>query len=85
MNGTILGTIDNQVVYQDNHTKPNGNVFVVGGPGSFKTQSFIITNVLAETENSIVCTDPKGEVYESTATIKAKQGYKVYVLNYTFK
>lgn len=83
MNGTILGTIDNQVVYQDNHTKPNGNVFVVGGPGSFKTQSFIITNVLAETENSIVCTDPKGEVYESTATIKAKQGYKVYVLNYT--
>ncbi|WP_373756992.1 VirD4-like conjugal transfer protein, CD1115 family [Streptococcus ferus] len=83
MNGTILGRLNGKVIYQDNDTKPNRNVFVVGGPGSYKTQSVVITNVLNETENSIVTTDPKGEVYEKTAGIKEKQGYEVHVLNYT--
>ena len=68
MNNTILGVLNDQIIYQDNHTKPNGNVCVIGGSGSYKTQSFVLTNVLAETENSIVCTDPKGEVYETTAS-----------------
>ncbi len=67
MNGTILGIVDKQVVYQNNSTKPNRNIFVVGGPGSYKTQSVVITNLFNETENSIVVTDPKGELYEKTA------------------
>ena len=82
MNNTILGVLNDQIIYQDNHTKPNGNVCVIGGSGSYKTQSFVLTNVLAETENSIVCTDPKGEVYETTASIKKQQGYEVHVINY---
>ncbi|MGT2907204.1 VirD4-like conjugal transfer protein, CD1115 family [Streptococcus dentiloxodontae] len=82
MNGTILGVLDKKVIYQDNETRPNRNVFVVGGPGSFKTQSVVITNALAETENSLVLTDPKGEVYELTAGIKERQGYEVHVVNF---
>src|SRR5699024_12729630 len=74
MNGTILGIVDKRIVYQNNSTKPNRNIFVVGGPGSYKTQSVVITNLFNETENSIVVTDPKGELYEKTAGIKLAQG-----------
>lgn len=83
MNGTILGTVDKQVIYQNNNTKPNRNVFVVGGPGSYKTQSVVITNLFNETQNSIVVTDPKGELYEKTAGVKLAQGYQVHVVNFS--
>ncbi len=62
---------------------PNRNHFVVGGPGSYKTQSYVMTNVLNERECSIVVTDPKGEVYEKTSEIKRKQGYDVRVVNFS--
>jgi len=81
--GIILGIKDGKVLIQPNESKlPNRNHFVVGGPGSFKTQSYIITNVLHEKKCSIVVTDPKGEVYEMTAEIKRKQGYEVHVINF---
>ena len=83
MNGTILGMLDKQIIYQNNSTKPNRNIFVVGGPGSYKTQSVVITNLFNETENSIVVTDPKGELYEKTAGIKLAQGYQVHVVNFS--
>lgn len=82
MNGTILGMVDRKIIYQNNDTEPNRNVFVVGGPGSYKTQSVVITNVFNETSNSIVVTDPKGEIYEKTAGIKLAQGYQVHVINF---
>lgn len=82
MNGTILGTTDKQIIYQNNSTKPNRNIFVVGGPGSYKTQSVVITNLFNETENSIVVTDPKGELYEKTAGVKLAQDYQVHVINF---
>lgn len=82
MNGTILGKVGKQIIYQNNSTKPNRNVFVVGGPGSYKTQSVVITNLFNETENSIVVTDPKGELYEKTAGVKLAQDYQVHVINF---
>ncbi len=82
MNGTILGRMNGKIIYQNNDTQPNRNVMVIGGPGSFKTQSYVITNVLNESENSIVVTDPKGEVYEMTAEVKERQGYEVHVINF---
>lgn len=83
MTGTILGKIKDDYIIQPTDSKPNRNIMVVGGPGSYKTQGFVITNVLNETENSIVVTDPKGEVYENTADFKRKQGYDVHVLNFS--
>ncbi|XOW21868.1 type IV secretory system conjugative DNA transfer family protein [Lactococcus cremoris] len=82
MNGTILGIVNGKVLYQNNNTKPNRNILVVGGSGSYKTQSVVMTNVFNETENSIVVTDPKGEVFETTAKIKIAQGYQVHVINF---
>ncbi|HEY8804372.1 MAG TPA: type IV secretory system conjugative DNA transfer family protein [Clostridium sp.] len=82
-NGIILGIKNGRVIIQPTNSKlPNRNHFVVGGPGSFKTQSYIIPNVLHEKECSIVVTDPKGEVYEMTAEVKRKQGYEVHVINF---
>ncbi|MCB2293690.1 type IV secretory system conjugative DNA transfer family protein [Clostridium algoriphilum] len=81
--GIILGIKDGKVLIQPTNSKlPNRNHFVVGGPGSLKTQSYIISNVLHEKECSIVVTDPKGEVYELTAEVKRKQGYEVHVINF---
>ena len=82
MSGTILGIYNNKFVVQPTDSKPNRNVLVLGGPGSYKTQSYVITNVFNETENSLVVTDPKGEVYEYTAAVKRRQGYDIRVLNF---
>lgn len=82
MSGTILGIYKNKFVVQPTESKPNRNVLVLGGPGSYKTQSYVITNIFNETENSIVVTDPKDEVYEYTAAVKVRQGYDVRVLNF---
>lgn len=82
MNATILGKFDNNtLILQNNETKPNRNIICFGGPGSYKTQAVVITNVLAETENSIVATDQKGEVYNHTVSTKISQGYIPYVIN----
>src|SRR5699024_2638928 len=83
MTGTILGRLNKKFIVQPTDSKPNRNVMVVGGPGSYKTQAYVITNVLNETENSIVVTDPKGEVYEHTADFKKQQGYDVRVINFS--
>lgn len=83
MAGTILGKLNKDYIVQPTESKPNRNIMVVGGPGSYKTQGFVIPNVLNETENSIVVTDPKGEVYEHTASFKKEQGYDVHVINFS--
>jgi type IV secretion system protein VirD4 len=81
--GLILGLVDNKpLILQDDTEIPNRNVFVVGSPGSGKTQSYIITNIIHEREKSIVVTDPKGEIYETTARLKKKQGYEVHLINF---
>ncbi len=72
MSGTILGIYNKKFVVQPTDSKPNRNVLVLGGPGSYKTQSYVITNIFNETENSLVVTDPKGEVYEYTADVKRR-------------
>ncbi|WP_144481673.1 VirD4-like conjugal transfer protein, CD1115 family [Bacillus pumilus] len=81
--GLVLGMLNKKAIIQPEDSKiPNRNVAVAGGPGSSKTQSFVITNVINNTDTSIVVTDPKGEVYEKTAKIKEAQGYEVMVVNF---
>lgn len=81
--GLIFGLLNNKPVIMPEHTKiPNRNVFVVGPPGSGKTQGYIMTNIIHETERSIVVTDPKGEIYESTSQLKREQGYQVHLVNF---
>jgi len=58
----------------------NGNILVIGGSGSGKSASFAIPNAM-QMLGSYVFTDPKGELYDRTAGLLKKNGYKVYVIN----
>ena len=81
--GIVYGIKNKKILIQDETSDlPNRNSYVVGGPGSFKTQSYVLTNVVNNRDTSIVVTDPKGEVYEKTAKIKEAQGYEVRVINF---
>lgn len=80
---TILGKSNKKLIIQHGESSaPNRNVFVAGGPGSFKSAGFVIPNVIFKDNSSIVVTDTKGELYEQTAEIKRAQGYKVRVINF---
>ena len=61
-------------------TGKNGNILVIGGSGSGKSASFAIPNAL-QMLGSYIFTDPKGEIYDKTAGIMKKNGYKIYVIN----
>lgn len=81
--GLIFGLLKNKPVILPENTKiPNRNVFIVGSPGSGKTQSYILTNIIHEQQRSIVVTDPKGEIFEATARYKKEQGYEVRLINF---
>jgi type IV secretion system protein VirD4 len=81
--GLIFGLLKNKpVILPENTSIPNRNVFIVGSPGSGKTQSYILTNIIFERNRSMVVTDPKGEIFESTAKLKKQQGYEVRLINF---
>ena len=45
--GIVMGIKDGKALIQHEKSKiANRNYYVVGGPGSFKTQSFVLTNML---------------------------------------
>ena len=58
----------------------NVNVLVVGGSGSGKSASYVTPNATL-LHGSYVYTDPKGELYNNTASFFRKNGYDVKVLN----
>ena len=57
---------------------------VVGATGSGKTQIavFPMIKILAKAGESMVMTDPKGELYEKTANMLRERGYNIIVLNF---
>lgn len=57
---------------------------VIGATGSGKTQTIIFptVEVLAKNRESMIITDPKGEIYEQTSNMLREKGYNVLVLNF---
>ena len=57
---------------------------VVGATGSGKTQivSFPMIKLLAKAGESMIMTDPKGELYEKTSEMLRERGYNIVVLNF---
>ena len=57
---------------------------VIGATGSGKTQTVIFPTVelLAKNHESMIITDPKGEIYEATANMLKDKGYNIFVLNF---
>ncbi len=57
---------------------------IIGATGSGKTQNvvFPMIKILAKAGESMVLTDPKGELYEGTAEMLRNKGYNIIVLNF---
>ncbi|RJO60704.1 MAG: hypothetical protein C4542_08520 [Dehalococcoidia bacterium] len=61
----------------------NRNVVVFGTTGSMKSRSYVRNNILNAvlSNESVVVTDPKGELYRDCAAMLEKNGYTVKTLN----
>ena len=57
---------------------------VIGATGSGKTQTVILPMVhsLAKARESMIITDPKGEIYEKTSNMLRARGYQILLLNF---
>ena len=57
---------------------------VIGSTGSGKTQTIVkpMVNLLAKKGESMIITDPKGEIYKYSASYLKEKGYKIIVLNF---
>ena len=57
---------------------------VIGATGSGKTQTVILPMVynLAKARESMIITDPKGEIYEKTSNMLRAKGYQILLLNF---
>ena len=62
----------------ENHT------LVIGATGSGKTQTVILPTVkiLSKKHESMIITDPKGEIYEKTSNMLRAKGYQILLLNF---
>jgi len=81
--GLILGKIGNKVVTLPPDTFLNKNVAIFGSPGSMKSRAYIRTNILqlAKESQSMVITDPKGEIFRDMSEFLKNRGYTVKVFN----
>ena len=69
------------LVYVDNG---EAHTLVIGATGSGKTQMVILplVNLLAKKGESMIITDPKGEIYEKNGEMLRNLGYDVIVVNF---
>ena len=60
------------------------HTLVIGSTGSGKTQTVILPQVtlLGRKGESMVITDPKGEIYEKTSNMLRQRGYQILLLNF---
>lgn len=88
-----FATNDNIILGQDVKTKEmysvkeaygvNGNIAIFGSPGSGKSRCFIIPAIFNKIRKgeSMIITDPKGELYGKTAELARAHGYTVKIFN----
>lgn len=78
--GTPLLYKDDKI-YVDNG---ENHTLVLGATGSGKTQTVILptVKVLAKHNESMIITDPKGEIYEKTSEMLRAKGYQILLLNF---
>ncbi len=57
---------------------------VIGSTGAGKTQTTVLpmVNILAKHDESMIITDPKGEIYENTSNYLKSLGYNIVLLNF---
>jgi len=72
---------DGKKMWVDNS---EGHNIIIGSTGAGKSQitMFPLIKSLAKHDESMIVTDPKGELYEGTSEMLRKRGYNVLVLNF---
>ena len=60
----------------------NTNTMLIGAPGTGKTRSYVLPNLMSSENESIVVLDPKGEIYDITANLMREKGYDVRTLDF---
>ena len=81
--GIILGETKDKLVCLPRDKQGNKNIAVVGSSGTGKSRA-IIRNALFQmiiNDESVILTDPKGELYSDTAYLFEMCGYEVRVIN----
>ena len=60
------------------------HTLVIGSTGSGKTQTVVLPQVtlLGRKGESMIITDPKGEIYEKTSNMLRAKGYQILLLNF---
>lgn len=58
------------------------NLLLIGNTGSGKSTVVNIPAINHITHGSIIVNDPSGELYTKTSSLKRKQNFKIYVLNF---
>ncbi len=82
LNAAGIPLINNgKEIWVDNGSYHN---LVIGSTGSGKTENLVfpMVNLLAKKGESMIITDPKGEIYRKTAENLKDRGYKIIVLNF---
>ena len=54
----------------------NVNTMLIGAPGTGKTRTYVLPNMMSAEEESLVILDPKGEIHDISANLMKKKGYK---------
>ena len=72
---------DGKKMWVDNGESHN---LVIGSTGTGKTQCIIhpLVKILAKKGESMIVTDPKGEIYRESAGLLKEKGYKIVILNF---
>lgn len=81
--GVILGEYKGNAVCMPKDTRLNRHIAIFGASGTMKSRA-IIRNALFQAlkrQESVVITDPKGELYADTAELYRQNGYEVKVFN----
>ena len=72
--------VEKSTVYVDNS---EAHSLIIGSTGSGKTRRLVLPliNILARKGESIVATDPKGELYQKTKKVLTENDYKIIQIN----
>ena len=72
---------DGKTIWVDDGEAHN---IIIGATGSGKTQAVVFPMVqsLAKKGESMIITDPKGEIYEQTGNMLKERGYNIILLNF---
>ncbi len=73
---------DGKDAWVDNSGEPHA--LIMGASGSGKTQAFMfpLIKILGRHGESMIVTDPKGELYEACGELLKEKGYKIILINF---